>query len=82
MLRVGAAVELPGTNCIRLTEGYAQRWSGQTRVARKGVLAAIGRSQCYTTTFTSSAGTPVYEFKQIHAADLPIFHAATLGTDV
>jgi hypothetical protein len=81
MLRTGSAIELPGTNCIRLTGGYTQRWSGCTRVARKGVLAAIGRSQCYTYAQTSSVGTPMYAFKDLHPADRPLFQAAALGID-
>jgi hypothetical protein len=82
MLRIGSAISLPGTSCIRLTGGYSQRWSGHTHVARKGVLAAIGRSQCYTYVQTSSVGTPMYDFKTIHAADVPVFQAAALGIDV
>ena len=52
---------------------------GRTRTARGGVLAAIGRSQCYTLVDNQARVTG---FKFIHPEDRYVFQAAALGIDV
>lgn len=49
---------------------------GRTRTSRGGALAAIGRSQKYTTHDARGATTG---FKFLAPEDFPIFHQATQG---
>src|SRR5262245_15852269 len=48
LIKRGVAVDLPGSNCIRLIANRGEPHPCRTRTARAGILAAIGRGQDYT----------------------------------
>lgn len=78
MVRRGQATELPGTRMLRLN-ATGEPHPCRTHTGRGGLMGAIGRGQCYTTSEISKSGTTIWGFRPIHAEDLPVFHAATLG---
>jgi hypothetical protein len=62
--------------CLQLADVTgADELAGRTHTSRGGILAAIGRSQQYT---TSNARGQVDGFKTIYAEDRDIFRAASL----
>ena len=77
LLRLGQAHKMRGGRTLRL---YA--WSempmtgGRTRTSRGGMLAAIGRSQKYT---TQNQRGDVNGFKYLAPEDRVFFQEATLG---
>lgn len=70
----------PGKRGLRLAHHYELPADpgGRTRTSRGGVLAAIGRSQCYTIADTGK----IDGFKFIAPEDRHVFQAAALGIDV
>ena len=76
MIALRQAVYTHDRRCVRLTALTREReHPGRTRTSRGGLLAAIGRSQQYTTT---NGRGQVDGFKRIFAEDLSIFLSAVL----
>lgn len=76
MVRQNQARWIRGNRALRLSHHYElPADGGRTRTSRGGLLAAIGRSQCYT--IDDSRGR-VSGFKYLDPVDRHIFQQATL----
>lgn len=76
MLLLGQASLTNDRRCLQLAAiGPAHEHAGRTHTSRGGVLAAIGRSQQYT---TSNGRGQVDGFKVIYVEDRDVFRSAVL----
>ena len=76
MLLLGQAAFTSDRRCLQLSAiGPAHEHAGRTHTSRGGLLAAIGRSQQYT---TSNGRGLVNGFKTIYAEDRDVFRSAVL----
>ena len=76
MLTLRQAVYTTDRRCLQLVAiGASNEPAGRTHTSRGGLMAAIGRSQQYT---TSNGRGQVDGFKTIYAEDRNVFRAAIL----